>query len=88
MAERRPRQRRRPAGPPPRDPKPGGNDRFGPVALVSMGLGIYFLTLWFGITVVGDNAGRSAIMAGIILAIAATGYYVNGRSKPPQRPGG
>jgi len=52
-----------------------------------MGLGIYFVTLWFGVTVVGDNAGRSAIMAGVILAIAATGYYVSGRSKPPQRPG-
>jgi hypothetical protein len=51
-----------------------------------MGLGIYFLTLWFGITIVGDNAGRSSIMAGVILAIATTGYLVNGRSKPPQRP--
>jgi hypothetical protein len=51
-----------------------------------MGLGIYFLTLWFGITVIGDNAGRSAVMAGVILAIAATGYVVTGRSKPPQSP--
>lgn len=51
-----------------------------------MGLGIYFLTLWFGITVVGDNGGRSAIMAGVVLAIATAGYLVNGRSKPPQRP--
>jgi hypothetical protein len=64
---------------PPRDPRPGGESRFSPVALVSMGLGIYFLTLWFGITVVGDNAGRSAVMAGVVLAIAATGYLVNGR---------
>lgn len=72
-------------GKPPRDPVPGGG-RFSPVALVSMGLGIYFLTLWFGITIVGDSAGRSAVMAGVILAIAATGYLVSGRSKPPQRP--
>ena len=86
MAQRRPKQRQRPTGPPPRDPRPGGNSRFGPIALVSMGLGIFFLTLWFGITIVGDNAGRSAIMAGVILAIAATGYFVSGRSKPPQQP--
>lgn len=87
MAQRRPRQRQRPPGPPPRDPKPGGSERFGTVALVSMGLGIYVLTLWFGITVVGDNAGRSAVMAGVIVAIAAIGYFVNRRSDPPQRPG-
>lgn len=88
MAERRPRQRRRSLGPPPRDPRPGGDNRFGPVALVTMGLGIYLLTLWFGVTIVGDNAGRSAVMAGVVLAIAATGYFVSGRSKPPSRPGG
>jgi len=86
MADRRPRQRGRPVGPPPRDPKPGGNSRFGPVAIISMGMGIYFVTLWFGITVIGDNAGRSAIMAGVILAIAATGYVVSRRSRPPQSP--
>jgi hypothetical protein len=86
MADRRPRQRGRPVGPPPRDPKPGGEGRHGPVALITMGMGIYFVTLWFGITVIGDNATRSAIMAGVILAIAATGYFVNGRSKPPQTP--
>jgi hypothetical protein len=44
-----------------------------------MGLGIYLLTLWFGVTVVGDTAGRSAIMAGVIVGIAATGYVVNRR---------
>jgi len=70
--------RRRTGTPPPRDPIPGGDGR-GPVVLIAMGLGIYLLTLWFGITVVGDTAGRSAIMAGVIVAIAATGYIVNRR---------
>lgn len=51
-----------------------------------MGLGIYFLTLWFGITIIGDNVGRSAVMAGVILVIAAAGYLFTGRSKPPRRP--
>jgi hypothetical protein len=86
MPQNRPRPRRPPGGPRPRDPRPGGDGRFSPIALISMGLGIYFLTLWFGITVIGDNAGRSAVMAGVILAIAATGYVVTGRSKPPQSP--
>jgi hypothetical protein len=48
-----------------------------------MGLGIFFVTLWFGITIVGDTAGRSALMAGLILGIAATGFYVSGRNKTP-----
>lgn len=86
MSDKRPRPRRPSLGPPPRDPRPGGDGRFGPVALISMGLGIYLVTLWFGVTIVGDNASRSAVMAGIILGIAATGYYVNGRPKPPHRP--
>ena len=70
--------RRRSNTPPPRDPIPGANGH-GPVVLISIGLGIYLLTLWFGITVVGDTAGRSAIMAGVIVGIAATGYVVNHR---------
>jgi hypothetical protein len=86
MAGNRPRNRRPSNVAPPRDPRTGGDSRFSPIALISMGLGIYFLTLWFGITIVGDNAGRSAVMAGVVLAIAATGYLVNGRSKPPRRP--
>ena len=48
-----------------------------------MGLGIYFVTLWFGVTVVGDTAGRSALMAALILAIAATGFIVNVRGRNP-----
>ena len=79
MPPTRPRRPRRPSNtPPPRDPIPGSDGR-GPVVLIAMGLGIYLLTLWFGVTVVGDTAGRSAIMAGVIVAIAATGYVVNHR---------
>jgi hypothetical protein len=51
-----------------------------------MGIAIYLITLWFGVTVIGDTAGRSAIMAGVILAIAVTGYLVSGRKRPPSRP--
>ena len=83
MPRSRPRVPRTPAKPPPRDPPPSGNQRFSPVALISMGLGIYFVTLWFGVTVVGDTAGRSALMAALILAIAATGFIVNGRGRNP-----
>jgi hypothetical protein len=35
---------------------------------------IYFAILWFGIVVIGDNATRSALMAGLIVLIAAVGY--------------
>jgi hypothetical protein len=86
MSSNRPRNRGPQRTAPPRDPRPGGDPKFSLIALISMGLGIYVLTLWFGITIVGDNAGRSAIMAGVVLAIAATGYLVNGRAKPPRRP--
>jgi hypothetical protein len=49
-----------------------------------MGLAIYFATLWFGLTIVGDTAGRSAVMAGVVLLIAATGFVVTNRGpKPP-----
>jgi len=44
------------------------------------------LTLLFGIAVIGDTAGRSAIMAAVILGIALTGYLVSGRNSPPNGP--
>jgi hypothetical protein len=50
-----------------------------------MAIGIYLFTLWFGITVVGDTATRSALMAGLILGIASVGYVVSGRTTPPNK---
>jgi hypothetical protein len=46
------------------------------------GIGLYVFFLIFGVTVVGDNAGRSAIMAGIIVAIAACGYVFTRQPSP------
>ena len=85
MPQNRPRPPRNPRFPPPRDPRPGGNGRLGPVPLAAMAIGIYFFTLWFGITVVGDTAPRSALMAGLILGIASVGYVVSGRTTPPNK---
>lgn len=85
MPHGRPKPPRFPGTPPPRDPRPGGNPRFSPVVLASMAIGIYLLALWFGMTVVGDTAGRSALMAGLILGIATAWYLVDGRKPPPKR---
>ena len=54
------------------------------LAVVTMGLALYMLVLWFGVTIVGDNVLRSAVMAGVILGIAATGYAVNRRPAAPE----
>jgi hypothetical protein len=85
MPTGRPRPSRSPSNPPPRDPRPGGGDPGLPV-LIALGIAIYLLTLLFGIAVVGDTAGRSAIMAAVILGIALTGYLVSGRNTPPKGP--
>ncbi len=53
-----------------------------PVALAGVGLYLFFVI--FGVTVVGDNAGRSAVMAGIIVAIAACGYVFTRRQPSPK----
>jgi len=39
-----------------------------------MGLGLYLAVLWLGIVVLQDNPIRSALFAGLIVAIAAAGY--------------
>jgi hypothetical protein len=61
-----------------RDPR-GGHSH---IVLATAGLALYFATLWFGVTVIGDNAVRSAIMAGIIVAIAACGYVFTRQPAP------
>lgn len=52
------------------------------IILATTGLAIYFIVLWFGVAVIGDNAVRSAIMAGIIVAIAACGYVFTRQPAP------
>jgi hypothetical protein len=47
------------------------------LVLALAGLLIYFAILWFGVVVIGDNATRSALMAGLIVLIAATGYVAS-----------
>ena len=52
------------------------------LVLVTMGLGLYLAALWLGILIVGDTPVRSAFMAGLIVAIAATGYVFTRRPAP------
>jgi hypothetical protein len=54
----------------------------GNLTVTLAGIGLYIFFLIFGVTVVGDNAGRSAIMAGIIVAIAACGYVFTRQPSP------
>ena len=55
------------------------------VVLISGGLALYLACLWLGLVVIGDSLARSAVMAGLIVAIAAVGYvFTHG----PTRPGG
>ena len=61
-----------------RDPRGGHNH----VVLATAGLALYFATLWFGVAIIGDNAVRSAIMAGVIVAIAACGYVFTRQPAP------
>ena len=73
---RPPTRRRRPPNrngtPPPRDPRP--SDAPPHVVLVSAAVALYLATLWLGVAVIQDTPVRSAVMAGLIVAIAATGY--------------
>lgn len=67
---------------PPRDPRP--SDAPPQIVLISSGLAIFLGTLWLGVAVIRDTPLRSAVMAGLVLAIAAAGYVFT----HPQRPGG
>ena len=54
----------------------GGSRHF---ILATMGLGVFLVTLWFGVFVVGDTPLRSALMAALIVTIAGTGYVFTRR---------
>jgi len=43
-----------------------------------MGISIYLVTLWFGMTVVGDTAVHSMLMAALIVVLSALGYHFSG----------
>lgn len=78
-----PKAPRQPRGPQQhRQPNPFPGYRA--VVLVTGALMIYFGTLWLGVVVIGDTPVRSAIMAALILAIAATGYLFNRRPVTPE----
>lgn len=72
-----------PPTPSPRDrpPSPGAGYRV--IGLLTAALAVYFGTLWLGVVVIGDTTARSAVMAALILAIAATGWYFNHRPVTP-----
>jgi hypothetical protein len=60
-------------------------DRQQHALLAAAGLSIYFLVLWFGVTVVGDTVPRSSVMAGLIVIIAALGYVTSRRPSSPSK---
>ena len=61
------------------------SDRQQHAVLAASGLAIYFLVLWFGVTVVGDTVPRSSLMAGLIVILAAMGYVTSRRPSPPDK---
>ena len=67
---------------PPRDPRP--RDNLSHVVAVTGGLLLYLATLWLGVFVIGDTVPRSAVMAGVVVAIAVAGYVF---TRQPTRPG-
>ena len=71
-----PRQPRTPNQRP--DPQETEARRPGPIVVITMGLAMYFVVLWFGVSVIGDNAGRSAVMSAVILALFG-GWYLTTR---------
>jgi hypothetical protein len=60
-------------------------DRQQHAVLAAAGLSIYFMVLWFGVTVVGDTVPRSSLMAGLIVILAAIGYVTSHRPAPPSK---
>ena len=53
--------------------------------LVSSGIALYLAVLWLGVVIIDDSLPRSAVMAGVIVAIAGVGYIF---THQPTRPGG
>ena len=82
MRRRRPslKLRPRPGNLRPRPDPSGGRSH---LVLAIMGLALFFALLWLGIVVLGDNPLRSALFAGLIVAIAAAGYAF---TRPPTTP--
>ena len=71
------RRAKRPVIHPSRAPQPTRRRAWGTpshLVLAFAGLLLYFAILWFGMEVIGDNATRSSLMAGLIVLIAAVGY--------------
>jgi hypothetical protein len=52
-----------------------------PFIILTMGLAMYVIVLWFGITVIGDHVVRSAVMSAVILALIAGWYVTTGRPR-------
>ena len=82
---RRPNPTRRRSGPggPPRDPPP--SDDLPHIVLITGGVALYLACLWLGTVIIGDTLPRSAVMAGVIVAIAAVGYVFTHPSPPTRR---
>jgi hypothetical protein len=45
---------------------------------------LYLAMLWLGVVVIGDTTQRSAVMAGLIVAIAAVGYIFTRQPAGPR----
>ena len=74
------RRAQRPQIHPSRAPHPRRRRAWGTpshVVLAFAGLLLYFATLWFGMEVIGDNATRSSLLAGLVVLIAAVGYVAS-----------
>lgn len=48
------------------------------VPIIAGALAGWFALVWFGVVVLGDDAGRSALMAGIVVALAVAGWTFAG----------
>ena len=83
MRRRRPPRPRAPRLPPGgrRPGSPGGRPH---AVLVAASAALYLAVLWLGVAVIGDTPSRSALVAGLIVAIAATGYVFTRPPAPPR----
>lgn len=48
------------------------------VPIIAGALAGWFALVWFGVVVLGDNPERSALMAGIVVALAVAGWTFAG----------
>lgn len=74
-------------GRPPPDNNP--RSRFGRgqhhALVLTIGLMIYLLVIWFGVTVIGDTVTRSSLMAALIVILAGMAYLSRRRSSAPDQ---